>query len=174
MMGSLMNKDTDVSTAIRNNVENMNLAEVTPSCISNIELVNSMVIKPGAKAIDNKQTILANFYQKCVGSVSSSMNSVAENVNTSNQKAKITEENPLQFLADMVGSVTGSYSIIIICVIGGFLYLVSGGFLGSGEGSPLSDLTKGFGSALSGATKTLVPTTSITNIGSIGSIVKKN
>lgn len=153
MLGCLMNKDTNLQTAISNHVENMNIAEITPACISNISMVNSMVIKEGAKAIDNKQTILGNFYQKCVGSSSSAMNSTSEIVNSTNQKAKITEENPLQVFAEMVSSVTSMSSILIICLIGGFFFVLAGGF--GGDGGPIGALKSSAGDIMEAVTPML-------------------
>ena len=76
LTGLLMNKDTIVNTALTNHVENINIENIAPLCISNQDLTNSIIIKAGGAAIGNKQTITGDFYQSCMGSVASSMNSI--------------------------------------------------------------------------------------------------
>lgn len=115
--GILTNKNINLVTEIQNKTKNLNISEIMPTCINNQSLVNEIIIEKDGTAINNVQGIKGTFYQECMNSVKSNMNTVSDITNTINQKATIEEKNPLGFLSDMFGNLMPNFTLIIIVFI---------------------------------------------------------
>lgn len=121
----LVNKGKTLETEVKDLISNTNITDVAPLCISNQNLVNSIVIE-GSNTKNIKQIVSDNFVEKCVTSVKSVMNNTSNIINTINQKASITEENPLDFLSKMFSGIFSTIIIIIIVILGAIVMLFSG------------------------------------------------
>lgn len=117
-MGSMFtNKNVDMNTTIKNSISNLSIFEVAPVCISNQNLVNSIVVQPGGKANYNTQTISSNFLTECMATVNNNMSTSSELVNLLNQKATLEESNPLDFLGTLSANFMIMFVILLIAVI---------------------------------------------------------
>lgn len=125
-IGSIFNdKNVNLDTALSNNIENINLTQIIPTCISNQTLLNT-IVNDGGITSNNTQTIKSNFFQKCVGSVNSAVTSTSDITNMINQKADIIDNNPLAFIGDMFKGLMSTILIIIVIVVAGILVFFSG------------------------------------------------
>lgn len=127
-IGSIFrDKNEKLDTTLDNGVENLHITEIVPTCISNQTLTNSILASGASSASGNTQNITANFYQECLGNVTSTMNTTSDLANTINQKADIKDKNPLDFIGDMFKGLMSTILIIIVVVIAGIFLMSSGG-----------------------------------------------
>lgn len=125
-MGAVLNnKNLDLTTHVANQIENLNIAQITPSCIANQNMINNILVN-GSTANYNTQTIEGDFFQKCIGSAKSTMNTVSDMTNSITQKADVKEDNPLDFISKMFNGIMSTLIIFIIVIIGGIVWLFSG------------------------------------------------
>jgi hypothetical protein len=127
--GLLQNNNTDLNVSVTNRVSNLNLTELTPICATNNSITQSMVAKKESKIIDSSQTVKAEFMQSCSSMVDQNMGTMSDIANAINQRAKITLENPLDFLRDVFSGGFMMIAVIIVSIVVGFVVLVGPGKL---------------------------------------------
>ena len=136
-LGSLFaNKNIDLATSVKNNVENLHLTNIIPMCVANQDLANIMLVEHGSVAIDNKQTIKSDFIQKCISNFNGTSNTTSDITNAIRQKATVVEKNPLDFLGDIFGNIGLIFSIFFILVIVVGMVIVYKKFMGNKSDNP--------------------------------------
>jgi len=118
--------DITLKTAIVNKVSNLNLSVFAPLCIANQDVQN-IAENYGTKNFINVQQASVDLLQSCVASTSNTAAMISGITNTANQRVKVTEENPLDFLSKIFNNIILIIVVIaVILVCGGGIFLLSG------------------------------------------------
>lgn len=128
-LGKLVSKDnTDLKTHIENLVKNVNITEITPSCISNNTFMNKLIVENNSIAYGTVQIIKANIYNSCTAKSNNTVNVTNDLANDVNQKAKVKEVNPLEAITSAISSIVRNvllFGVIFVVVIIFVLLIVS-------------------------------------------------
>lgn len=121
----LQNKNIDMSTNIGNFVKNSNITNVLISCATNQNLLNTIVNE--SSTVNNvNQNITGKFVQTCISDSDVTANTVSDIANSINQKADITDSNPLDFIGNMFKYLNAGIITVILIIIGGICFLFAG------------------------------------------------
>lgn len=124
----LQNRNVDMRTNIKNSLSNLNLSEITQICVSNKDISQSMIA--GKYKIENSQQIMkGTFVTNCATNVTHNVKSVSDMTNSINQRAKISSENPLNFIGDVLKHFAYVILFIMLAIIGGFVIMIGPGKL---------------------------------------------
>jgi hypothetical protein len=120
--GLFSNNNVDMNTNVKTNVQNINISDISFVCAMSPTIAQTMITEAGSAMIDSKQSITANFVQKCINSTNSNVQTTSDIANAITQKATIIEENPLSVLSDilkagMMGLLTPIIFIVVVIII---------------------------------------------------------
>lgn len=111
---------------IENNIKNINITEITPTCLHNFTFMNSIVAGDNAKIYNNRQEIGADIYSSCVMKLSNNIDLITSINNEVQQKVKIEEENIIEPITDAVESVFDNIVTFAIIFVVFVIFIILG------------------------------------------------
>jgi len=114
---AISNDDIDLNSQITNSVSNLNITNILPICTNDVVFVNEIVAEDNGQNSYNTQQIEGQFFIKCITNNTLSVSALSDITNSINQKARVEEKNPLDFIADIFKSIADFVIVIFIFFI---------------------------------------------------------